>query len=281
MKDSVFQMARENIYSPVKTEVLEVITETPTIKTLKLKPEKSVLFKTGQFIELTIPGAGEAPFTPSSNPSVKDIVEITVMKVGRVTEKIHQLEKGDVIGLRGPLGNGYPLDDFRDKEILVVGGGCGFAPLRSLMYSFFNNSSLFKKLFFRGGCKSPQEFLYRREITEDWVKRNDLDIELTVDEGDPGWRYNVGLVTSILDNVKIDFTNGVAVVCGPPIMMKFTTLKLLDMGFRDKDIYLSMEKNMSCGIGKCGHCRIGIYYACKDGPVFQYSKIRNFPEIWV
>lgn len=274
-------MLNNNPYRPIETEVLKVITETPIIKTLELRPKEEIVFKTGQFIELTIPGFGEAPFTPSSRPSVKDRMEITVMKVGKVTEKIHQVKKGDTVGLRGPFGNGYPLDEFMGKEILVVGGGCGFAPIRSLMYSFFERSGDFKKLFFRGGCKSPKEFLYKNETAE-WIKRDDLDAVLTVDshEGDKSWKGNVGLVTTILDGINMDFKTGIAVVCGPPIMMKFATAKLVDIGFREPNIYLSMEKNMSCGIGKCGHCRIGEYYVCKDGPVFQYSKIKNNPDIW-
>ena len=269
----------DNPYRPIKTEVLEVIAETPTIKTIKLKPDELMTFETGQFIELTIPGVGEAPFTPSSRPSARDVIEVTVMKVGKVTEKIHELKKGDTVGLRGPFGKGYPLDEFRGKEILVVGGGCGFAPLRSLMYTLFDRTSEFKKLFFRGGCKTPRELVYRDE-TEEWAKREDLNLKLTVDEGDSEWKGHVGLVTTILDDVKMRHKSGIAIVCGPPIMMKFATKKLLDLGFKEENIYLSMEKIMSCGIGKCGHCRIGIYYACKDGPVFTYDKIKTFPNIW-
>jgi len=272
-------MPDTNPYRPVKTEVLDVITETPTIKTLRLKPEEAISFRTGQFIELTVPGAGEAPFTPSSRPSQKEVLEVTVMRVGKVTEKIHQLKKGDTVGLRGPFGNGYPLDDFKGKEILVVGGGCGFAPLRSLMYSLFEIRSEFKNLLFRGGCKNPQEFLYRDEIF-DWTKKKDLDIELTVDKGDPTWKGKVGLVTVIIEGADMDYKKGIAIVCGPPIMMKFATKKLLEMGFLDANLYLSMEKNMSCGIGKCGHCRIGTHYACKDGPVFRYDQIKDCHEIW-
>ncbi len=271
-----------NPYRPIRAEVLEVITETPTIKTIKFKPDEPISFKTGQFVEITIPGVGEAPFTPSSSPSVKDTMEVSVMRVGKVTERIHELKKGDIIGVRGPCGKGYPLDEFKNREVVVVGGGCGFAPLRSLMYSLFDMSGQFKKLFFRGGCKNPKEFLYRKEI-QTWKKRDDLGIQLTVDKvdkGDTDWKENVGLVTTILDNIDMEYSNGIAIVCGPPIMMKFATKKLLDMGFKDKNIYLSMEKNMSCGIGKCGHCRIGIYYACKDGPVFTYDKIKDYSEIW-
>ena len=270
---------QNNPYRPIETEVLEVITETPTIKTIKLKPKEEISFTTGQFIGLTIPGVGEAPFTPSSRPAVKDTMEVTVMKVGKVTEKIHQLRKGDIIGLRGPFGKGYPLDDFKGKEILVVGGGCGFAPLRSLMYSLFDMSQDIKKLIFRGGCKTPKELVYRSE-TENWAQRKDLDLKLTVDTGDSEWKGDVGLVTTILDNIAMDCQTGLAIVCGPPIMMKFAIKKLLDLSFKEENLYLSMEKNMSCGIGKCGHCRIGTYYACKDGPVFRYSKIKDFPQIW-
>ncbi len=269
----------ENPYRPIKAEITEVISETPTIKTIRVEPKEPIIFETGQFIELTIPGIGEAPFTPSSRPAIKDIMEITVMSVGKVTEKVHELKKGDIVGVRGPFGTGYPIDKFKGKEILVVGGGCGFAPLRSLMYEFFDRSGEFKKLFFRGGCKTPQELLYRSEI-DDWAKRKDLDIKLTVDKGDSEWKENVGVVTTILDGVEMDYESGIAIVCGPPIMMKFSIKKLLDMGFKEENIYLSMEKNMSCGIGKCGHCRIGTYYVCKDGPVFTYDKIKNFSNIW-
>ncbi len=269
----------KNPYCPIEAVVVEVIPETPTIKTIRFKPKEVLTFKTGQFIELTIPGVGEAPFTPSSKPSVKELMEVTVMKVGKVTDKIHELKKGDIIGVRGPFGQGYPVDNFKDKEILVVGGGCGFAPLRSLMYELFNRSGQFKKIFFRGGCKRPKELVYRSEI-EHWAQRDDLNLKITVDIGDNTWKGNVGLVTTILKDVEMDYKNGIAIVCGPPIMMKFTTRQLLDMGFQDKNIYLSMEKNMSCGIGKCGHCRIGTYYACKDGPVFTYDKIKHFHEIW-
>lgn len=272
-------MPEANPYRPIRAEVLDVFTETPTIKTIRFRPEEVITFQTGQFISMTIPGVGEAPFTPSSRPSVREIMEVSVMRVGKVTKKIHELQKGDTIGIRGPFGNGYPLDEFKGRELLVMGGGCGFAPLRSLMYSLFDLSGQFKKLYFRGGCKNPGEFLYRKEI-EGWKERKDLNLRLTVDKGDESWKGNVGVVTTILDDVAMDVKDGVAIVCGPPIMMKFGAQKLLGMGFQEHNLYLSMEKNMSCGIGKCGHCRLGTYYACKDGPVFRYDKIKNFHEIW-
>ncbi len=269
----------ENPYRPIEAEVLEVVTETPTIKTIVFRPKQTLTFKTGQFVELTIPGVGEAPFTPSSRPSVRETMEVTVMKVGKVTDNIHQLKKGDTIGVRGPFGVGYPVDEFKGKEIVVVGGGCGFAPLRSLMYEFFARSGEFKKLSFRGGCKTPQELLYKKEI-QGWSKRDDLNLRLTVDKGDSEWMGDVGVVTTILDDLDMDYPRAIAVVCGPPVAMKFSTKKLLELGFKESNIYLSIEKNMSCSIGKCGHCRIGTYYACKDGPVFTYDQIKSFSDIW-
>lgn len=268
-----------NPYRIIEAEVLEVMVETPTIKTIRFQPKEFLGFETGQFIEVTIPGVGEAPFTPSSRPAVRDLMEVTVMKVGKVTAKIHELKKGDTIGVRGPFGKGYPVNHFKGKEIVVVGGGCGFAPLRSLMYELFARSGEFKKLSFRGGCKTPQELLYKKEI-EGWAKRDDLNLRITVDKGDSGWKGDVGVVTTILDDLDMNYPTAIAIVCGPPIAMKFSTKKLLELGFKEPNIYLSMEKNMSCGVGKCGHCRLGTYYACKDGPVFTYDKIKNFPSIW-
>jgi sulfite reductase subunit B len=268
-----------NLYRSIETRVREVIAETPTIKTLRLEPLESIAFTAGQFVGLTIPGVGEAPFTPSSHSESRDVIELTIMRVGRVTEAVHRLRGGETVGLRGPFGNGYELEEFRDRDVLVVGGGCGFAPLRSLMYSFFDISDRLRRLVFRGGCRSPQELLYREELME-WSQRPGLDFDLTVDVGDSGWTGHVGVVTTLLDHIDIDATNAKAVVCGPPLMMKYTTRKLLEIGFTPNDVYVSMEQNMSCGIGKCGHCRIGTYYCCKDGPVFQYGKIQNLLGIW-
>ena len=174
---------------------------------------------------------------------------------------------------------GYPLDDFKSKEILVLGGGVGLAPLRSLMYALFERMSDFKKVYFRYGAKTPKDIIYKEEI-KGWEKRSDLDYRINLDAGDKLWKGHVGLVTTILDGMKINPKEGIAVVCGPPIIMKFGTFKLLELGFKEENIFLSMEKNMSCGIGKCGHCRIGTYYACKDGPVFTYDKIKGFHGIW-
>jgi len=269
----------KNPYRSIETEVLKVIDETPSIKTFHLKPKEELTFKPGQFMEFSVPGVGEAPFTPSSDSQITDTMEITIVRTGKVTDVIHQLKPGDTVGLRGPLGKGYPFTKFIGQDVIVIGGGVGLAPIRTLMYGLFHMRKQLSKLVYRGGCRNPKEFLYR-ELLEDWMKRDDIDMRLTVDQGDDSWNGPVGVVTTIMDDIDVDFSRARAIVCGPPIMMKFATFKLQELGVRDRNIYLSMEKNMSCGFGKCGHCRIGPYYCCKDGPVFTYDMIRDYPGIW-
>jgi len=268
-----------DIYKPIETEILDVIEETSLIKTFVLKPKEPISFKTGQFIELTLPGIGEAPFTPSSNPKIKEKMDVTIMNAGRVTKILHGSKPKAIVGLRGPFGKGYPIDDFAGKEIFIVGGGVGLAPLRSLLYALFNNLDMYKKVVLKYGAKTPKDIAYKKEINT-WAKGEKVTVDITVDVGDETWTGRVGLVTKLLDGLTVDFTNSVAIVCGPPIMMKFATFKLLDLGFKAEQLYLSMEKNMSCGLGKCGHCRLGNYYCCKDGPVFTYDKIKDYPNIW-
>ncbi|MBU0549166.1 MAG: FAD/NAD(P)-binding protein, partial [Candidatus Omnitrophica bacterium] len=249
-----------NIYQPVSAIIEEIIEETPTIKSYLLRPEGDFSFSTGQFIELSYNGAGEAPFTPSSDPNLKDKLEVSIMNVGRLTSKLHNLNKNVKVGLRGPYGKGYPLEEFKNREILIVGGGVGLAPLRSLILSLFAQLDQYRKVLLRYGARTPKDMLYRNLLCE-WSKH--IDLVTTVDASEGDYKGNVGLVTTILKDLPIGNSEAVCVVCGPPIMMKFTTLKLIDLGFRPENIYLSMEKNMSCGLGKCGHCRIGKYYACK------------------
>ncbi len=270
----------KNPYSIVEATIENIVVETPTIKTLTLRPKEEIVFKTGQFVELTVPGVGEAPFTPSSHPEVRERIDITVMDVGRVTKELHRMNAGEVVGLRGPYGVGYPVSDLEGKEVLVVGGGVGLAPLRSLLLTLFGNIGNFKRVLLRYGARSPEDIIYKDGIKE-WAKRKGVDVVTTVDKAEDGWRGNVGVVTTILEDLKIDTQQSKVVVCGPPVMMKFTTFKLLEKDFSANDILLSMEKNMSCGIGKCGHCRLGNFYVCKDGPVFYYAKIKDIIEdIW-
>jgi NAD(P)H-flavin reductase len=171
------------------------------------------------------------------------------------------------------------LHKFKGKDILIVGGGVGLAPLRSLLFSLFSTINDYNKVVLRYGARTSGDIVYKTHIP-DWSKRDKVDISVSVDVGDPSWQGNVGLVTTVLAGAPVDFANAVSIVCGPPIMMKFVTLKLLDLGLKPDSIYLSMEKSMSCGLGKCGHCRIGKYYACKDGPVFTYEQLKDIRDIW-
>jgi NAD(P)H-flavin reductase len=271
-----------NPYKCVPARLERIVDETPTIRTLFLAPARPVPFLAGQFIELAVPGIGEAPFTPSSSPAVRDRMEVTIMRVGRVTEALHALEPGAEVGIRGPLGRPYPLQDFYGKEILVVGGGVGLAPLRALLFALFEEQDKFGRIVLRYGARTPDDIVYREAVSKAWDRNGSLDVMLTVDQGDPSWSGHVGVVTTILeeDGLTCDTANGVAVVCGPPIMMKFTTLALLKRGYPPDRVYLSMEKHMSCGIGKCGHCRLGPHYACRDGPVFTYAQVQDAARIW-
>lgn len=269
----------KNIYSPVEAVIEDIIIETQNIKTFVVRPKNEFSFRTGQFIELTLPGIGEAPFTPSSDPNVKDKFDVTIMNAGRMTGMLHSIAKNSTIGLRGPYGKGYPLDRFAGKDILIVGGGVGLAPLRSLLFSLFAGIDKYNKVVLCYGARTSRDIVYKEALPE-WAKLDKVKVTVTVDIGDESWPGNVGLVTTILNDTGVDVKNAVCIVCGPPIMMKFVTFKVLDLGFSPADIYLSMEKNMSCGLGKCGHCRVGKHYACKDGPVFTYEQLKDLPDIW-
>jgi sulfite reductase subunit B len=270
---------KKNIYQPVEVLLEGIIEETPAIKTFKFKTSEDFSFATGQFIELTLPGVGEAPFTPSSDPAIKGKIEVTIMNAGRITSALHSLKPGATLGMRGPYGKGYPLDTFKARDILIVGGGVGLAPLRSLLFSLFSDINNYNKVLLRYGSRTSADIVYKKALPE-WAKRGKVNVLGTVDVGDPSWQGNVGLVTTILKDLPLDMNKATAIVCGPPIMMKFVTLKLIDLGFKPQDIYLSMEKSMSCGLGKCGHCRVGKFYACKDGPVFTYEQLKDIHDIW-
>jgi NAD(P)H-flavin reductase len=269
----------KNPYSPIQAEIEEVIEETPTNKTFVIRPETPIRFKAGQFMQLTVQGLGEAPFTPSSSPAVTEKMEITILKTGVVTDALHTMKAGDVVGLRGPFGKGYPLDKFENKDVLLVGGGVGLAPLRSLILAMFEEMAKYKRLSIKYGAKTPDELLYRASFDE-WSKKSRTDLTVTIDVPAPGWKGKVGLVTTLLDDVDVDMPNSYVVSCGPAIMLRFVTYKLLEIGFQPEQIYLSMNRKMSCGIGKCGRCEVGPYYICQDGPDMNYAKIKDVPNVF-
>ncbi|MDJ0868137.1 MAG: FAD/NAD(P)-binding protein [Myxococcota bacterium] len=267
---------------PIPAEIEGIVDETPTIKTFSIRPAEPIPFEAGQFVQLTVPGIGEAPFTPSSSPSIADRMEITIVRVGRVTEALHELEPGARVGLRGPLGRPYPLDAFRDRDVVVIGGGCGVGPLRALLFALLEQPDRYGRILFRYGARTPEDVVYREACARSWGSDDLVDVLVTVDEGDDDWHGRVGMVTEILDEKCFhgDPSQRIAVMCGPPAMMRFATGKLLEEGYAAEHVFLSVERNMSCGVGLCGHCRVGPYYVCRDGPVFRYADLAALPRAW-
>jgi NAD(P)H-flavin reductase len=269
----------QNPYMPLSGTVEKVIEETSTIKTIVIRPEQEIAFKAGQFMQVTMPGVGEAPFTPSSSPNKTEMIEFTILKMGKVTDKLLSVNTGETLGLRGPFGKGYPVDKLRGKEVLVIGGGVGLAPLRSLLYVLFDEIDSFKKVHIKYGARTPDDLVYR-SMYDSWAKIPNVEFTPSIDVEAPGWSGNVGVVTTLLDNIDIDIPNSYAVSCGPEIMLKFVTMKLMEIGYDPKQIYLSMNRRMSCGTGKCGRCNIGPYYLCKDGPDMNYDLIKDCSNVF-
>lgn len=301
----------ENIYQPQLAKIVRIKQEAPNIKLFRLKflnsqVQKRFFWQPGQFIELSIPGFGEAPFALCSSSRDKHFFEICVRQTGQLTNKLHQLKVGDSVGIRGPFGHGFP--EIRNQEVLLVVGGLGIIPLRSFILTNQEKLSLLR-LFY--GVKKPSEFLFKNEFQR-WQKMG-LKLHLTIDKACPGWDGCVGVVTVLFDKVfgslaslkeselppeettipegkQASYETGkhpprranfpesrptLSILCGPPVMYKFVLEKLNQYEFKEENIYLSLERRMHCGIGVCQHCAIGPYYVCKDGPVFRYSEIKN------
>jgi sulfhydrogenase subunit gamma (sulfur reductase) len=268
-----------NPYLPVPARCIKIVPQTELEKIFRFEfIDKTIQEKfdylPGQFLELSIPGFEEAPFSITSTPTRNGYFEFCVRNVGTLTRALHNLKEGEKVGIRGPFGNGFPLNTLRSRNILVIAGGLGFIPLRSLINYIIDKRDEFGDLKILYGTKQPKELLFRDELKA-WEERNDIELITTVDEVPEGqeWSGNIGVVTTLIPKVDIhkDYT---AVICGPPIMYKFV-LKELDGKLRENLIFLSLERRMRCGIGKCGHCAIGPKYACLDGPVFSYEEIKN------
>ena len=276
----------ENPYLPYPVRIKEIVTETEdqnlkTFKLLFVNPEDEERFSylPGQFAELSVAGKGEVPIGIASSPTEKGFVSFTVNKVGVVTTRLHLMKEGDVMGVRGPLGNWYPWDEMEGKNVVIIGGGFAFTTLRSSIVYMLHpeNRRKFKDITVVYGARSPGMLLYREELAE-WEKRDDLSMHITVDAtDDPQWRYNVGFVPTITKQKVTSAENAIAIVCGPPIMIRFTQPVLEELGFPPERIVLSLEMRMKCGIGMCGRCNIGEQYVCKDGPVFSLAQLRQLP----
>jgi len=272
----------ENIYLPNFARIKDIRIETYDTKTFEVEfinPEvkANFRFKPGQFLEVSVPGVGEAPFGLASNPNRPESFCFTVRAVGSVTNALHKLKVGDTIGVRGPFGNGFPFEEIKGKNVLFVGGGIGLPPLRSLIEPMLDNRSAFGDFQILYGARTPADLVYKDRLKE-WEKMSEIRFMMTVDVGDAGWTGNVGVVTTLFPKANIIVENTVSFVCGPPIMIRFVILELLSLGFAPENIISTLERYMKCGVGKCGHCAIGHKYICFDGPVFSYKEMMKLPE---
>jgi sulfhydrogenase subunit gamma (sulfur reductase) len=269
-----------HLYMPVTARITSVtpLTELEKVFTVQLPDGLSLDHHPGQFVEVSLLGMGEAPISISSSPSrSKDSFELCVRKVGDVTQAIHRLQPGDLLGVRGPFGRGFPYEKFRGKDILFAPGGLGLAPLRSLINQVLDERALYGRVLILYGARNPSELLFKNEL-EAWSKRNDVELMLTVDRGDENWKGHVGVITTLFRDVSVYPRNTIAITCGPPVMYRFVLMELLGKGISEGNIYLSLERRMKCGIGKCGHCQINNIYACQSGPVFSYTEIKGLEE---
>jgi NAD(P)H-flavin reductase/NAD-dependent dihydropyrimidine dehydrogenase PreA subunit len=257
----------------------QIMTANETLFEIRLDDGMELGHKPGQFVEVSVFGIGEAPISISSSPTKKETFELCVRKLGNVTTKLHNLEKGDKVGIRGPFGNGFDLGPLKDRDLLFIAGGLGIAPLRSLLNYVLDNRSDFGRVMLLYGCKEPKELLFGDEMMA-IASRSDVEFRSTVNwcPENEVWNGNIGVITTLIPQVPFEPEKTTAILCGPPVMYKFVIADLKTRNMPDDHILMSLERRMKCGVGKCGHCQINQIYVCKDGPVFNYSKIKGVPE---
>ncbi|MCL2333144.1 MAG: FAD/NAD(P)-binding protein [Actinomycetia bacterium] len=271
-----------NPYKPWSARITSITELTAKEKLFELRliearAREAFKFHSGQFIELSIFGVGEAPISISSAPSKQGFIELCIRESGSVTSAMHHMRCGDVVGLRGPFGRGFPFEEMKHHDVLLVAGGLGIAPLKSLINHIHDERHAFGKVTILLGARNPSEILFRQEF-DMWKHREDFDLMMTVDEPDEGWDGDVGLVTRLFDRIEVDPTNTYGAICGPPIMYRFVVEEMRKKQLDVDRIYVSFERRMKCGIGMCSHCGVGHQYACIDGPVFSYWEAINLQE---
>jgi len=272
--------ADNQLFLPTFARILKVeqLTALEKVFTLSLPDGQPLGHRPGQFVEVSVLGVGEAPISISSSPSrSEDTFEMCVRKVGDVTSAVHRLGPGDKIGIRGPFGRGFPYEKFRGKDMLFAPGGLGLAPLRSLINQVLDERALYERVIILYGARNPSELLFKDELKR-WAERSDVELHVTVDRGDETWSGNTGVITTLFPQISVYPRNTVAASCGPPVMYRFVLMELFGKGISEGNIWLSLERRMKCGIGKCGHCQINNVYACQSGPVFSYKEIKGLEE---
>jgi len=272
-------------YVPAVARVLRIHELIPDVRLFDLRFTDAELarrftWRPGQFVELSVLGVGEGPFSLPSSPTRQGVVQLGIRRVGVLTNFLFDhVHEGDEVGLRGPLGHGFPIELFVDRDVLLVAGGLGIVPIRGLLHFLIDLRHLFRRVVVLYGSRSPERVLFREEL-ETFVRRGDAEILLTVDavEGRP-WKGREGFVTELIDDIEFDPQNSVAAACGPPVFYRFVLDKLVKSGFHKDRIFLSLERRMECGVGKCGHCAVGYTFTCLHGPVFSYWDAVNLPEL--
>jgi sulfhydrogenase subunit gamma (sulfur reductase) len=274
----------QNPYTPQTARIIRVLPQIQDHRLFQIRFEdqelvKSFIYRPGQFVMLSVIGTGEAPFSISSSPTHGGVIELCIRRIGQVTDALFKLAPNATVGIRGPYGNGFPLEKLEGNDLLLVAGGLGMAPLRSLLNYILDNRSKFKDVILMYGARNPDEMLFKYELLN-LIDRPDVKCHLTVDKDESGiWKAHTGVVTKLFNHAQIDPARTYAAVCGPEIMFRFVLEKLLQRNFPKDRILMSLERNMQCGVGKCGHCMIGYKYTCLDGPIFTYWDAINLPEM--
>lgn len=275
-----------NPYLPQRAKIESIRPETTgerAIKTFKVvlvdkASRESFVHQSGQCAMVGILGVGESMISISSSPTQKGYLEFSIMKMGKVTSALHRKDVGEFLYLRGPYGNNFPVDEWRGKNIITIGGGIGQAPLRSIINYILDNRKDYGEFTIISGARTTADLCFKEELYG-LEKQGDLKVYLSIDAAENGWNRFVGFVPDNLLRVKPPPQNAIAITCGPPIMIKFVIKNLVALGFADNQIYTTLENRMKCGIGKCGRCNVGSLYVCKDGPVFPYEQLKNLPEL--
>ena len=266
-------------YIPEKATIKKItqLTETEKLFLVSIDSGRSLGHAPGQFVEVSLFGIGEGPISISSPPARDNTFELGVRAAGNLTRALHGLKSGDALGIRGPFGHGFPVENLMGKDLLFVAGGIGLVPLRSLIKYSLEHRDAFGRIIILFGARSPQERLFTDELAA-WSKRSDIEFLETVDRSADGWKGNVGVITTLFKKITIEPRKTAVMIVGPPVMYKYALLEVKEKEVPRNNIWLSLERRMKCGLGKCGHCQINNYYVCQDGPVFAYSQIEEKEE---
>lgn len=272
-------MLEDSPYLPKWAEItrIEQLTVSEKLFEMRLVSGEPLGHTPGQFVELSVMGIGEAPISVSSAPTENDVFELAIRKVGNLTTAIHGSVTGDRVGIRGPFGTHFPVEEAKGKDLLFVAGGIGLIPLRSFIRFVLDHRDEYGEVMILFGARNPSERIFLDEL-EQWGSREDIIYLESVDKSGPGWQGNVGVITTLFSNIHVDPSRTFCIVVGPPVMYRFVILEAKAKGIPDRQIFLSLERRMKCGIGKCGHCQINHLYVCQDGPVFRYTDIFDLEE---